>query len=103
MYKVDRNLLELQNNADMQMLLELIMKWTKKSESKELKAFEDALFRQLRYIQVLEDERFSFDRIISESRADKVRAVERARKADERIEELEKQIKILETKNNLGL
>lgn len=103
MYKVDRNLLELQNNTDMQMLLELIMKWTKKSESKELKAFEDALFRQLRYIQSLEDERFSFDRIISESIADKIRAVERARKADERIEELEKQIKILQTKNRLGL
>ncbi len=103
MYKVDRNLLELQNNADMEMLLSLIMKWTKTSESKELKAFEEALFRQLRYIQMLEDERFSFDRIISESIADKIRAVERARKADERIEELEKQIKILETKKKLGL
>ena len=103
MYKVDRNLLELQNNADMEMLLSLILKWTKKSESKEIKAFNDALFRQLRYIQALEDERFSFDRIVSESLADKVRAVERARKADERIEELEKQIKILETKKSLGL
>ena len=103
MYKVDRNLLELQNNADMEMLLSLILKWTKKSESKEIKAFNDALFRQLRYIQMLEDERFSFDRIISESIADKIRAVERARKADERIEELEKQIKILETKKSLGL
>ncbi len=103
MYKVDRNLLELQNNADMQMLLELIMKWTKKSESKELKAFEDALFRQLRYIQALEDERFSFDRIISESIADKIRAVDRARKADERIEQLEQQVKNLEIKNKLGL
>lgn len=103
MYKVDRNLLELQNNVDMEMLLSLILKWTKQSDSKDIKAFNDALFRQLRYIQMLEDERFSFDRIISESLADKVRAVERARKADERIEELEKQIKILETKKSLGL
>ena len=103
MYKVDRNLLELQNNSDMEMLLSLILKWTKKSDSKELKAFENALFRQLRYIQALEDERFSFDRIISESLADKVRAVERARKADERIEELEEKIKKLEIKKNLGL
>ena len=103
MYKVDRNLLELQNNADMELLLSLILKWTKQSDSKEIKAFNDALFRQLRYIQALEDERFSFDRIISESIADKIRAVERARKADEKIEELEKQIKILETKKSLGL
>ena len=103
MYKVDRNLLELQNNADMEMLLSLILKWTKKSESKEIKAFNDALFRQLRYIQMLEDERFSFDRIISESLADKVRAVVRARKADEKIEELEEKIKKLEIKKNLGL
>ena len=103
MYKVDRNLLELQNNADMEMLLSLILKWTKQSDSKEIKAFNDALFRQLRYIQMLEDERFSFDRIISESLADKVRAVERARKADERIEQLEENIKKLEIKKNLGL
>ena len=95
MYKVDRNLLELQNNADMEMLLSLIMEWTKKSESKELKAFNDALFRQLRYIQALEDERFSFDRIISESISDKVRAVQRARLADEKIELLEQEIKKL--------
>jgi len=103
MYKVDRNLLELQNNADMEMMLSLIMDWTKKSDSKEIKAFNDALFRQLRYIQTLEDERFSFDRIISESIADKTRAVERARISDERIEELEQQIKKLEMKNKLGL
>lgn len=103
MYKVDRNLLELQNNADMELLLTLIMKWTKQSDSKEIKAFNDALFRQLRYIQMLEDERFSFDRIISESISDKTRAVERARIADERIQELEKRIKELEIKNNLGI
>ena len=103
MYKVDRNLLELQNNADMEMLLCLILKWTKKSDSKELKAFNDALFRQLRYIQALEDERFSFDRIISENIADKIRAVERARKADEKIEQLQDKIKKLEIKNKLGL
>lgn len=103
MYKVDRNLLELQNNADMEMLLSLILKWTKQSDSKEIKAFNDALFRQLRYIQILEDERFSFDRIISESISDKTRAVERARIADDRIQELEKRIKELEIKNNLGI
>ena len=103
MYKVDRNLLELQNNADMELLLTLIMKWTKQSDSKEIKAFNDALFRQLRYIQMLEDERFSFDRIISESISDKTRAVERARIADEKIQELEKRIKQLEATNNLGL
>lgn len=103
MHKVDRNLLELQNNADMEMLLSLILKWTKKSDSKELKAFNDALFRQLRYIQALEDERFSFDRIISENIADKIRAVERARKADEKIEQLQDKIKKLEIKNKLGL
>ena len=103
MYKVDRNLLELQNNADMEMLLSLILKWTKQSDSKEIKAFNDALFRQLRYIQALEDERFSFDRIISESMADKIRAVERAREADEKIIELTEQIKKLEIKKSLGL
>ena len=103
MYKVDRNLLELQNNADMEMLLSLILKWTKQSDSKEIKAFNDALFRQLRYIQMLEDERFSFDRIISESLADKVRAVERARKADELVESMTKELEGFRMKEKLGL
>lgn len=103
MYKVDRNLLELQNNADMEMLLSLILKWTKQSDSKEIKAFNDALFRQLRYIQMLEDERFSFDRIISESLADKVRAVERARKADELVESMTKELDDFRMKQKLGL
>ena len=95
MHKVDINLLELQNNVDMQMLLELIMKWTKKSDSKELKAFEDALFRQLRYIQSLEDERFSFDRILIEATKKANRAIHRAQRAEEEIIELEKEIKKL--------
>jgi len=103
MYKVDRNLLELQNNADMEMLLSLILKWTKQSDSKEIKAFNDALFRQLRYIQMLEDERFSFDRIISETLADKVRAVERARKADELVESMTKELEGFRMKEKLGL
>lgn len=103
MYKVDRNLLELQNNADMEMLLSLIMKWTKTSESKELKVFEDALFRQLRYIQMLEDERFSFDRIVSEAIADKIRAVERARKADELVDSMTKELEAFRIKQKLGL
>lgn len=95
MHKVDINLLELQNNVDMQMLLELIMKWTKKSDSKELKAFNDALFRQLRYIQSLEDERFSFDRILIEATKKANRAIHRAQRAEEEIIELEKEIKKL--------
>ena len=95
MHKVDINLLELQNNVDMQMLLELIMKWTKKSDSKELKAFEDALFRQLRYIQSLEDERFSFDRILIEATKKANRAIHRAQRAEEEIIEIEKEIKKL--------
>ncbi len=103
MYKVDRNLLELQNNADMEMLLSLIIKWTKASESKELKSFEDALFRQLRYIQALEDERFSFDRIVSEAIADKIRAVERARKADELVDSMTKELEDFRMKQKLGL
>lgn len=103
MYKVDRNLLELQNNADMEMLLSLILKWTKKSDSKDIKSFNDALFRQLRYIQMLEDERFSFDRIISESIADKIRAVERARTADELAESMTKELDDFRVKQKLGL
>jgi hypothetical protein len=95
MHKVNINLLELQNNVDMQMLLELIMKWTKKSDSKELKAFNDALFRQLRYIQSLEDERFSFDRILIEATKKANRAIHRAQRAEEEIIELEKEIKKL--------
>lgn len=95
MYRVDTKLLELQNNSDMELMMSLSLKWTKKSDSKDLLKFQDALFRSFRYIQTREDERFSYDRIISESISNKNRAIERARKAEERIDELDLEIKKL--------
>ena len=44
-----------------------------------------------------------YDISLSEYRADKIRAVERARKAELRIVELEQKLEKLETKKNLGL
>ena len=52
---------------------------------------------------MLEDERFSFDRIVSEAIADKIRAVERARKADELVDSMTKELEAFRMKQKLGL
>lgn len=44
-----------------------------------------------------------YDQSLSEYRSDKIRAVERARKAEQKITELEQQLEKLETKKSLGL
>ena len=44
-----------------------------------------------------------YDQSLSEYRNDKIRAVERARKAEQKITELEQQLEKLETKKSLGL
>lgn len=92
-----RDLNKLQYLADIEDSIGLVLGWQKKRDSKELKRLSDNLMRISFYVNSLELERFSFDKIISESISDKTRAVERARLADEKIQQLEQQIKQLKT------
>ena len=90
-----RDLNKLQYLADIEDSMTMVLGWQKTRDSKELKKLSDNLMRISFYVNSLELERFSYDKIITEFRHDKLRAVERARSADEKIEQLEQQVKQL--------
>jgi ribosomal protein S12 methylthiotransferase accessory factor YcaO len=88
-----RNLSELQANADQHTMLEMLDQWISKSDNDDLKQFRDALLRTVFYVNSLEMDRQTFDALIDQYKNDRLRAVQRARKADETIAEQDAQIK----------
>ena len=103
MKTVERNLLKLQSDSDILMLLGLAKKWRSQSENEEIKEMVDTVLRLNSYLSTLHLERFSFDRIISESMASSHRMLDRAERAEKRIKELEEQIEKYKLKERLGL
>ena len=55
------------------------------------------------YVNRLQVDRRMFNKVISEYRSDKIRAIERAQKAERKTQELQKQIEILNKQKELGL
>ncbi len=55
------------------------------------------------YVNNLESNENMRNKIISQYRADKIRAINRAQRAEEKIEELEKEVSAYKTKQKLGL
>jgi len=103
MNTVQRNLLKLQSDSDILMLLGLAKKWRSQSENEDIKEMADTVLRLNAYISSLHLERYSFDRLISESMASNHRMLERAERAEKRIQELEEQIDKYKLKDKLGL
>lgn len=77
-----RNYSELQYHADVTESLEIIQKWRKQSDNEELIKLSNAILGISVYVANLQNERKAFDRIISELRSDKWRAVKRAQKLE---------------------
>ena len=103
MNTVQRNLLKLQSDSDILMLLGLAKKWRSQSENEDVKEMADTVLRLSAYLSSLHLERYSFDRLISESMASNHRMLERAERAEKRIQELEEQIDKYKLKDKLGL
>jgi len=103
MNTVQRNLLKLQSDSDILMLLGLAKKWRSQSENEDIKEMADTVLRLSAYLSSLHLERYSFDRLISESMANSHRMLERAERAEKRIQELEEQIDKYKLKDKLGL
>ena len=103
MNTVQRNLLKLQSDSDILMLLGLAKKWRSQSDNEDIKEMADTVLRLNAYISSLHLERYSFDRLISESMASNHRMLERAERAEKRIQELEEQIDKYKLKDKLGL
>lgn len=72
----------------------VLLKWKEKKPTKTLEKVISANIRMYYYSFNMEESVRLMRKMVSEYRADKLRAVERARKAEKRVEELEKQLKL---------
>jgi len=77
-----RNYSELQYHADVTESLEIIQKWRKQSDNEELIKLSNAILGISVYVANLQNERKAFDRVVSELRSDKWRAIKRAQKLE---------------------
>ena len=89
------NLLTLQSN---------VLEWVKaKPDNKKLNEVCDAVVKISFTCNKLQLEKNNYHLAMQEYRHDALRAVERSRKAEDRIEELEKELKVYKKKKELGL
>ena len=89
------NLLTLQSN---------VLEWVKaKPDNKKLNEVCDAVVKISFTCNKLQLEKSNYHLAMQEYRHDALRAVERSRKAEDKIEELEKQLAIYKKKEELGL
>jgi len=89
----------LQKGADQNLICDVLGKWLEaKPDNKELGAMYNAFLRMLVYTNNLELRDYSFNRLVSEAREDRNRAVLRARKAEDALEIAEAKVKDLEAK-----
>ncbi len=89
----------LQKCADTTKITEILGKWLDaKPENKELLDVYNSFLRTFVYVNNLELRDYSFNRLISEAREGRNRAVLRARKSEEALEIAEAKVKDLEDK-----
>lgn len=89
----------LQKAADQNLICDVLGKWLDaKPDNKELGEMYTAFLRMLVYTNNLELRDYSFNRLVSEAREDRNRAVLRARKAEDALEVSEAKVKDLEAK-----
>ena len=93
--QLTRDLLTLQSN---------VLEWCKaKPENKKLNEVCDAVVKISFTCNKLQLEKTNYHLAMQEYRHDSIRAIERARKAEDRIEEMEKELKVYRKKQELGL
>ena len=85
---LDMDFGQLQYMIDSAEILETISKWQDKSDNEELQKVSEATLRLVFYINQLELERYSFKRILRDERQSVQRLVERARRAENELENL---------------
>lgn len=88
-----RGLKDLQYYGDIELLMALIQEANKKQDTPKLKSMTEAISRVYLYVHNLLEERKMFNRAISEYREDKLRAIERAKRAEKKVEELTEKLK----------
>lgn len=101
--KID-NLKELQYYGDFNLVADVITRLKKKhpDNTKIIEAV-DAMTQIGFFVQNLISDRYFYNESMNQYRADKIRAIERARKADKLVEELKKELVVYKKKKELGL
>lgn len=79
---------------DFDMMSNILLEWKAKKPSDIINKMIDANIRMYYYSFNMEESVRLMRKMVSEYRTDKLRAVERARKAEKRIEELEEKLKL---------
>ena len=92
---------DIEYNTHTSICLETLNKWKKESSNKDLRLFIKSFLETIFYTNTLQRDRFIHNKIVEEYRSDKIRAVERARKADLKVEKLQKEIVNLKKLTNL--
>jgi hypothetical protein len=79
---------------DFDMMANILLEWKKKKPSDIIDKMIDANIRMYYYSFNMEESVRLMRKMVSEYRADKLRAVERARKADDLVKELKEKLKL---------
>lgn len=94
MSKYINNLHDLEYSNDVLLVTGLLKKWSEaKPDNKELSECVKAFMNCVFYTNRLSMDKWAFDKIISDARDEKNRAILRARSAEEEINKLRKQLK----------
>ena len=97
-----RLLEDIKHTADYNLMLEIVSKWKKKSnDNADLNELSDCLFNTFLYVHKLQEWRDMSETAFTQYRNDKNRAIQRARKLEKQVEELELEIKRLKLITNL--
>ena len=92
------NLAKLQAQADQDYILTVLKEWTDKSKDDKLKELTLSQIRLFTYINTLELEGYSYNKIIGDFRSECNRAIMRARNAEADRDALDAKVKDLENK-----
>ena len=87
------NLKDLQYYGNIELLSDVVLEAIKKQETPKLVEMSKAISQITFYVNNLQEDRKMYNRSLSEYRADKNRAIERARRAEKKIEKLEQELK----------
>ena len=97
------NLKYIQYVTNFNIVSSTLQKWIKLKPNKEVDQMLGALAEIAGYVNNLESNESMRNKIISLYRADKIRPINRAQRAEEKIEELEKDVAAYKIKDKLGL
>ncbi len=103
MNKKIHNLKHLDYLANFDILANTFLEWQEKKPTDAVDKLMGSLIDINYYITEIYTNELYFNKALSEYRADKLRAIERATKAEKKVEELEKEIAKLKKKIELGL